>query len=110
MGDRGNIVVQDQGRVYLYTHWRGSEIGSLVKKALRRKQRWDDSSYLTRIIFDTMTDGHQGGETGFGISSHIVDNEHPVLVVDVPTQTVWFEEEEGNETKKAAIPFTDFIK
>lgn len=92
MGDRGNIVIR-QGKtsaddVWFYTHWAGSEINQTVKTALARRRRWNDDSYLARIVFDTLTAGSQGEETGFGISCSMQDNEHDIVVVDVPNQTV----------------------
>ena len=91
MGDRANVVVLDEGSdnaVFLYTHWSGTVLPSLLKRALDRKQRWDDGAYLTRIIFCEMVKGYESDETGFGISAHICDNEHPLLVVDVGRQVV----------------------
>lgn len=99
MGDRGNIVVQEtEGkRVYLYTHWKGSQIGGVVAKALAKKKRWDDAPYLARIIFCELIDveGDIKGEAGYGISAGICDNEYPILVVDVEKQVVRFEDELG---------------
>jgi len=93
MGDRGNIVVRqaedNKNDVWLYTHWSGSEIGEVVANALARKHRWTDPSYLTRIIFDELTKGQQGEETGCGISCEMKDNEHDILVVDCPKQCVY---------------------
>lgn len=85
MGDRGNIKV---GKVYLYTHWSGSDIKNTLLKALKRKQRWDDEPYLTRIIFCELLEGDLEGETGFGISTKICDNEHNIFEVDVEKQEV----------------------
>lgn len=96
MGDRGNIKV---GNVFLYTHWEGSELKKILRTAFKKKWRWDDEPYLTRIIFDVMTDGMHGEETGFGISTGICDNDNPILEVDVKKQKVieWADE---NLTKK----------
>lgn len=90
MGDRGNIVVLDEigPPIYLYSHWGGYDLGDTLSKALAREQRWDDGSYLARIIFDTMTEGDHGSETGFGIATYAPDNEYPYLVVDVARQRV----------------------
>lgn len=90
MGDRGNIIVveRDFPPVVLYTHWRGRGLKDLLQIALRRKQRWDDAPYLTRIIFSEMIKGSEADETGFGISTTIVDNEHKFLVVDTTRQKV----------------------
>jgi len=85
MGDRGNICVHfDKDKeVYLYTHWEGSEIKEILHRALSSeigKNRWDDPAYLTRIIFCEMVgEKNFRGETGFGISTFICDNEYPIL-------------------------------
>jgi len=88
VGDRANVcVVMDHeggysGSVYFYTHWHGAELPRLVQRALGRRQRWDDPAYLARIIFSEMIRDDVGGETGFGISLEVQDNEYPLLVVD----------------------------
>jgi len=104
MGDRGNIKV---GNVYLYTHWGGSGIKELLKKALKRKERWNDEAYLTRIIFCEMIEGDVEGETGFGISTHICDNEYNILEVDCEKQEVREVTKQGELVKKWS--FEEFI-
>jgi hypothetical protein len=92
MGNRGNIVVRGSGsQVFLYTHWQGYEVPGLARIALAKRQRWDDPQYLARIIFDTMTHGRHGEETGFGITSVICDNGYPLLIVDCDKQQVFLE-------------------
>jgi hypothetical protein len=90
MGDRANIYVHrgDEPGVYLYTHWNGYEYLQVAQRALAKGWRWTDEQYLTRIIFDVMTDGDHGGETGFGISAVMGDNGHEVLKIDVASQRV----------------------
>lgn len=96
MGDRANIGVitgygDAEGPVFLYSHWGGSAIKNTLAEALDSapgRGRWNDSSYLARIILDTMTRG-QDPETGFGISRTLEDNEHDVLIVDPDTQSVF---------------------
>ena len=91
MGDRANVHVRhddlDSG-VYLYTHWRGSELPRILRDALARKERWNDCQYLTRIIFCNMIEGEEDGSTGFGISSIIGDGDSRILWVDSSSQTV----------------------
>jgi hypothetical protein len=99
VGDRGNVVVvtrdyetkKESGRVYLYSHWGGSELPQTLQNALKRNVRWNDGAYLTRIIFCQMLAELSGydaeetlreSETGFGISPDLGDGEYPVLVVD----------------------------
>ncbi len=96
MGDRGNVFVIEEDTpkgeapvgVYLYSHWGGTELPEVVQAVLKRKQRWDDHSYLARMIFCAIVKGHEDGETGFGISCRRGDNEHDILVVDPDKQRV----------------------
>lgn len=122
MGDRGNIVVLDCRAdravpIYLYSHWNGCALPLVVRDALRRECRWNDPPYLTRILFDQMTKGRQGNETGAGISAWLNDNEHFLVVVNTMEQTVSFSEETsiddatGVPTKHIATwSFKDYIK
>ena len=90
MGDRANVVLrEDDGRkVYLYTHWGGYKLPSVLKRALDRGERHSDSPYLARIIFSEMVRGQEDQATGFGISAWMCDNGHPLLVVDSNAGTV----------------------
>lgn len=94
MGDRGNIKIIGTGPapLYFYTHWRGSDMKEVVAEALAKKERWNDAGYLARIIFDTLTEGAERGETtGYGIGTEPEDNEYPFFVVDIEKQVVYEE-------------------
>lgn len=114
MGDRGNIVIRSSQNsiddVWFYTHWSGSDIEQTARKALSKKWRWGDSSYLARIVFDELTAGQQGEETGFGISTKLQDNEHPILIIDDDKQQVYIISEakliEGRIPEDYKPPFT----
>lgn len=109
MGDRGNIVIEcNDKRVYLYTHWRGSDIQEIARKALARKQRWDDPAYLARIVFCELIGGDVEGETGYGISTEICDNEHHLVVLNVNDRKVKIESETGHVLKE--ISFEGFVQ
>jgi hypothetical protein len=114
MGDRANIVVlqpkgdkvaqatnalfaKDRERIYLYSHWGGSDLPLVLQSVLARKARWSDHAYLTRMIFSAMINGDNEGETGYGISTDRPDNEHDYLVVDCDTQSVSRVEEDGGK-------------
>jgi hypothetical protein len=101
MGDRGQVLIKDTG-VYLYTHWAGYRLKEDVKRALKRKQRWNDDEYLARIIFDEMkrlgkdkekdymtfapTDT---GETGYGIGTILhTDLNNPLITIDCEKQRI----------------------
>ena len=83
MGDRSNIVIQEQGeRVWLYGHWMGSKNIGHAAHGLR-SGRSDDAAYLARIVFCSMIGGDVEGDIGFGISASCHDNQAPTLVIDV---------------------------
>lgn len=111
MGQRGNIVIQDDpdGRVYLYTHWRGESVEPIARKALASeagRRRWDDGPYLARIVFDTLTEC-KSGETGFGISPKLCDNEHEIVVLDTSRQLAWLENDKGTRLAES-VSFEEF--
>lgn len=94
MGDRANIVIQrGESRIYFYGHWSGYEAPKNLQESLKRGvSRWDDHSYLARIIFCGFVGKQNWDElTGFGISTNLTDNEYPLIIVDVDNQTVSFE-------------------
>ena len=43
--------------------------------------RWNDPSYLARIIFCQVVKGEEASLTGYGISTMETDNEHPHIIV-----------------------------
>ena len=92
MGDRANVQMRygDHEPLYFYTHWGGDTLPHKVKAALEKRWRWEDASYLARIIFCEMVKGEEGTETGYGIAPYVCDNEHKVVVVDTKGQRVGF--------------------
>jgi hypothetical protein len=96
MGMRQNIELNygDAGKIYLYSHWSGgddinnSPLAQVLRKALARKQRWDDHSYLARIIVSELIREDIDSETGYGIAPYPIDEEYPTIVVDLENQTV----------------------
>lgn len=90
MGDRANIVLRQRDQhIYLYSHWGGSELPETLRQGLIRGQsRWDDETYLGRILFAEMTKGDENGTTGYGIGVYPSDNEYAYLVVNAKDGTV----------------------
>lgn len=116
MGDRGNIALKyanHEQPIYLYTHWSGSELPTILADALDSQEgrnRWGDEAYLARIIFDRLTDADRS-EYGYGLSLDIQDNEHPILYVDLDEQTVTIEDTAAKTASAAtAYPFERFIQ
>lgn len=106
MGDRANVRVAG---TYLYSHWGGSDLPEIVRKALTRgESRWQDDAYLARIIFCDMVVGSERDLTGYGISAEIGDGGDRILVIDTDKQAVGY----GNEETEPDtwVPFTEFIK
>jgi len=93
MGDRANIVVREEDSskgVWLYTHWHGTDLPFMLQNVLRKRQRWENGSYLTRIIFESMIPSYErGSELGFGISTNPQDGRDRILLVTVSNQTIF---------------------
>jgi len=111
MGERSNIIIENHNgqRVYLYGHWMGDESASVVSDVLDKGLRWDDSSYLTRMLFDRMTEGASDKETGFGISTFLCDWNYPSIVLNCETQLIHLENGEGKKMSNYAS-FHDYIQ
>ncbi len=91
MGMRRNIAL-DYGtkkKIYLYTHWGAEHLENILVKALDRgKERWDDHSYLARVIFTDMTAGVGTELTGYGLDVFECDSEFKTLEVDLTNRKV----------------------
>lgn len=111
MSDKGNIGVklENGSEIWFYTHSNGSDVYKIVKNALARKTRWDNPSYLARIIFCEMIKDDIDGTTGFGISSEPCESDHTLLIVDCKEQVVRFEDK-TNGVSKGSISFKDLVK
>ena len=110
MGDRSNIVIEqhDGSRVWLYGHWMGSDSIDIVRTVLARHDRWEDESYLARMIFNKMTEGDPKGSLGYGISTSMCDNEYPVIVLNPKAQTVTLENSPWGTPMVAITPAVSF--
>lgn len=110
MGDRANVVIREGAEhVFIYSHWGGSDIFAMARRALAKQWRWDDPSYLVRIVYDEIVKGNEGTETGFGIWPSRPDNEHPVLVLDCATKQVTFENDSLDLVLAGPWPFDAFV-
>lgn len=92
MGDRANIkfVEVEGGEIFFYTHWSGTELPEILAAALDRgRDRWNDESYLARIIFSEMVKDDLGSNTGAGISTYRTDYEYDDLIVSVKDQRIY---------------------
>ena len=110
MGSRGQVYIKDEGveGVYLYTHWNADELSGVVKRALAKRWRWDDSEYLARIIFDEMIGQHQGEQVGFGVGTTEHGDIKKLIIVDCWKKRVTVEDrQEGSEL---SYSFQEFIE
>jgi len=124
MGDRANVFVVDRtpeedvpgetSGIYLYTHWNGYQWPEMLRIALDldiARRRWADPSYLIRIVAMSLFEDCAGGERGGGIGTTMDDNEHPIIILDIPNQTVAFalQGHERNRSRWAcATSFEEF--
>ena len=91
MGDRINLKLEySSGQpIYFYSHWMGDSMPRVLAKALNRgKERWDDDSYLARIIFSELVREDIDGLTGYGIAPYETDPQNPTIVVNLKAHTV----------------------
>ena len=121
MGDRANVFFVDAKPesgpltgLYLYTHWAGESLPEIVQSGLERgKGRWGDSQYLARILFCELIKDDVLGETGYGLSTRIGDNGHPIIRVDDTNSRVSFHEEgketDGNDQGAASWTYEEFV-
>jgi hypothetical protein len=111
MGDRANIIIQYEGgqQIFFYTHWNGYRLPDLLKEALvQGRSRWDDPSYLARIIFCAMVHDANDSRTGFGISPRLTDNEHDFLIVDTVNNLVGISETTDLSAAHTTFSFDGF--
>ena len=110
MGERVCVEIfesvnPEAGRTFLYSHWRGPDMLTVVHRALSRRERWTDFSYLARIVFSEMieTEANLKEGTGFGICYRCPgDLNYPLIRLNMETQVVTA----GNHS----WGFRDFIK
>ena len=100
MGARRNVkLIYKENVIYFYTHWGAEELETDIKNALiRGKNRWDDESYLARIIFSEMIKDEVMGETGFGISPYEIDPDYKTIEINF------------NENTVDGIPFNEVVE
>ena len=113
MGCRGTIEVWENGDapkseerpVVLYTHWGAKEMEDDLRDVLSRKVRWDDPSYLSRMIFSRMIRNDIDGEVGFGILTDNVGDAEIEIIVDCNRKEVIVKGWDENDT----YTFDEFI-
>lgn len=75
--------------IFFYTHWDAEKLPQVIKDALIRGQdKWDDESYLARIIFSEMIKDNVLDLTGYGIDIQEGQKDLPTITVNLSTQQV----------------------
>ena len=106
MGCRGTIEIWENGAapkdeespVVLYTHWGAKDMLMNLKTVLKRRKRWSDAAYLSRMIFCKMVEGDERGETGYGIMTNNVCDAEQEIVVDCDRQEIIVKGNDNNKT------------
>lgn len=115
MGDRVQIAIKDgpeDRAVYLYSHSSGADAYVALQQALARRQRWEDSEYLARIIFQQLV-GPEITEYGYGIgTARHGDIEHALPVLDCSKQRITWDLSDAQEDERNFIDcsFEDYAK
>ena len=56
---------------------------------IKGKDRWNDPSYLARVIFDEIIGDDHGNITGYGLAPYEMDNsDNPTIKVNLIKKTV----------------------
>jgi hypothetical protein len=113
MGCRGTIEIWENGDapkseerpVVLYTHWGAREMEDDLRDVLSRKLRWNDPSYLSRMIFSRMIRNDIDGELNYGILTDNVGDAEVEIIVDCNRQEVIVKGWDENDT----YTFDEFI-
>jgi hypothetical protein len=109
----------DGSDIVLYQHWGGENMLAHLAAALDAAQgRWNDESYCTRIMISNLVGDKWTNETGYGLNTKIMDNEHSIPVIDFSDNTVAlyeFDFETGYsmyvlKDQKFRMPFGEFVK
>ena len=106
MGCRGTIEIWENGAapkdeespVVLYTHWGAKDMLANLKTVLKRRKRWSDAAYLSRMIFCKMVEGDERGETGYGIMTCNIGDAEEEIVVDCDRQEVIIKGSDNNKS------------
>lgn len=119
MGDRTNTVFRqaDGADIVLYQHWGGYNMMHNLAIAIdAARSRWDDESYAIRIMISNLIGDEWRSETGYGLSTRIMDNEHSIPVVDFSDNTVALYDYEWDgfgacnlKNQKFRMPFDEFV-
>lgn len=94
MGARSNIVVRfsSGARIYLYTHWRGREVGRVVQDALRAATaeggRWHHEGVVCRALATRLWRGEEDELLGYSVSPYGTFPDFDEFHVDLAAQTV----------------------
>jgi len=72
------IVSNEDTAVWLYGHWSGGTKFQDTQEALAKAEpRWTDSTYGARIFISQIIGDAWDSETGFGITSTLIDSPNP---------------------------------
>lgn len=121
MGDRAQVLLfEDKYQdgelswhdepIYLYTHWGGYRIKETLANALKRGQsRWDDPSYLNRIIFSEFVKDSIEDEAGYGLSRNYQDSSAETDVKVYASYDPERQEIVGPAPQNESFTFSEFV-
>lgn len=98
MGERRQMVLYEEEErdpfLFVYTHWGGEELEGVVAQGLfRGRPRWNDSSYLARILVSEMFMPDIDGLTNFGLSGSSFGVEYDDVHVYLASKRVRIDDE-----------------
>ena len=89
MGSRAQVEVQQEPHsVFLYTHWGADEIlQDTIKGIIKGKLRWNDPTYLTRVLFDSLRK-NDDSTLNYGIGTFQAGDIEKLIIVDTEHREV----------------------
>jgi len=113
MSIRSQVHMINTG-VYLYQHMDGYNLAEEVQIALKKKERWDDPEYLTRIIFATMLKENNAvdGTLSYGIGTEEHGDIEYLVNVNTLSQRIIVLNKRYGQGWKTLLdePFEEYIK
>ena len=95
--------------IYLYTHSKGQNLVNIVYEVLSMKRRWDDSDYLTRMIFCAMVPKDSWfDEHGYGIGTSMYDDLDILISLNISDKTIKMQSSSELHTYEK-MSFDDFV-
>lgn len=105
-------VIGQYGSIFLYTHDLAHDLLHAVYDVLKKKQRWDDPDYFSRMLFCRMVPCELWDKTeGFGIGTQMYADIKFLITLDLARKRLTINNwnDSGTVCRGTRYDFQDFI-